>query len=125
MLLSTLHNILWPNSGWCMIDLASLTESLQVKKAYQKARLCLNLDKLQQRGATLSQKCVAEKAFSILQDAWDAFVSRDVFYNQSTMQRVLESFWEAWNKQGGRDDSVKGLKKHGSLQTSLCKLLIW
>ncbi|GMI72349.1 AUXILIN-LIKE7 [Hibiscus trionum] len=100
MLLSTLHNILWPNSGWRMIDLASLTESSLVKKAYQKARLCLHPDKLQQRGATLSQKYVAEKAFSILQDAWDAFVSRDVFYNQSTMQGVLESFWEAWNKQG-------------------------
>ncbi|KAK8559918.1 hypothetical protein V6N13_016650 [Hibiscus sabdariffa] len=88
MLLSTLHNILWPDSGWRMIDLASLTESSQVKKAYQKERLCLHPDKLQQRGATLSQKYVAEKAFSILQDAWDAFVSRDVFFDQSTMQGV-------------------------------------
>ncbi|KAK9014896.1 hypothetical protein V6N11_006034 [Hibiscus sabdariffa] len=100
MLLSTLHNILWPDGGWHMINLASLTESSQVKKAYQKARLCLHPDKLQQRGATLSQKYVAEKAFSILQDAWDAFISRDVFFDQSTMQGVLESFWEAWNKQG-------------------------
>ena len=50
-----------------MIPLTSLTESSQVKKAYQKARLCLHPDKLQQRGATLSQKYVAEKAFSILQ----------------------------------------------------------
>ncbi|TYI24415.1 hypothetical protein ES332_A06G232600v1 [Gossypium tomentosum] len=92
MLLSTLHNILWENSGWHMIDLTSLAESSQVKKAYQKARLCLHPDKLQQRGATLSQKYVAEKAFSILQMS---------FFNKSTkMQGILESFWEAWNKQG-------------------------
>ncbi|XP_022715483.1 uncharacterized protein LOC111274824 isoform X2 [Durio zibethinus] len=79
LLLSTLHHILWPNSGWQMVPLTSLTESSQVKKAYQKARLCLHPDKLQQRGATLSQKYVAEKAFSILQDAWAAFISQDVF----------------------------------------------
>ena len=38
-----------------------------MKKAYQKARLCLHPDKLQQRGATGMQKYVAEKAFTILQ----------------------------------------------------------
>ncbi|XVE88436.1 hypothetical protein DITRI_Ditri19aG0069700 [Diplodiscus trichospermus] len=81
LLLSTLHHILWQNSGWHMIPLASLAESSQVKKAYQKARLCLHPDKLQQRGATLSQKYVAEKAFSILQDAWAAFISQDVVFN--------------------------------------------
>ncbi|KAF9672521.1 hypothetical protein SADUNF_Sadunf11G0050900 [Salix dunnii] len=50
LLLSTLHHILWPNSGWNAIALSSLMESSQVKKAYQKARLCLHPDKLQQRG---------------------------------------------------------------------------
>ncbi|XP_040949756.1 auxilin-related protein 2 isoform X1 [Gossypium hirsutum] len=81
LLLSTLHHILWPNSGWNMIPLTNLKESSQVKKAYQKARLCLHPDKLQQRGASLSQKYVAEKVFSILQDAWAAFISQDVFFN--------------------------------------------
>ncbi|XP_024156650.1 auxilin-related protein 2-like [Rosa chinensis] len=79
MLLSTLHQILWPNSGWYTIPLTSLLESSQVKKAYQKARLCLHPDKLQQRSATPAQKYVAEKAFSILQDAWAVFISQDVF----------------------------------------------
>ncbi|RDX86003.1 Auxilin-related protein 2, partial [Mucuna pruriens] len=67
LLLSTLHHILWPESGWYAVPLPNLIESSQVKKAYQKARLCLHPDKLQQRGATLLQKYVAEKAFSILQ----------------------------------------------------------
>lgn len=62
-----LNQILWADSGWYAIPLTSLIESSQVKKAYQKARLCLHPDKLQQRGATLSQKHLAEKAFSILQ----------------------------------------------------------
>ncbi|KAL8228753.1 hypothetical protein R6Q57_013656 [Mikania cordata] len=78
LLLSTLHHILWPSSGWIMIPLTNLKDSPNVKKAYQKARLCLHPDKLQQRGATISQKYVAEKAFPILQDAWAAFISQDV-----------------------------------------------
>lgn len=70
---STSIQILWPNSSWHAIPLTSLTESSQVKKAYQKARLCLHPDKLQQRGATLRQKYVAEKAFSILQVTVDFY----------------------------------------------------
>ncbi|XP_014522788.1 uncharacterized protein LOC106779230 isoform X1 [Vigna radiata var. radiata] len=80
LLLSTLHHILCLESGWRAIPLMSLLESSQVKKAYQKARLCLHPDKLQQRGATSLQKYVAEKAFSILQDAWAAFISEDVSF---------------------------------------------
>ncbi|XP_030968018.1 J domain-containing protein required for chloroplast accumulation response 1 [Quercus lobata] len=79
LLLSELHQVLWPNSGWYAIPITSLTESTLVKKAYQKARLCLHPDKLQQRGATIRQKYIAEKAFSILQDAWAAYVSQDIF----------------------------------------------
>ncbi|EPS58437.1 hypothetical protein M569_16378, partial [Genlisea aurea] len=59
--------ILWPNSGWLAIPLSNLIEMAKVKKAYQRARLCLHPDKLQQRGATPPQKYLAEKAFSILQ----------------------------------------------------------
>ncbi|KAJ9153143.1 hypothetical protein P3X46_026618 [Hevea brasiliensis] len=81
LLLSTLHHILWPNSGWSATSLTGLIDCSHVKKAYQKARLCLHPDKLQQRGATLQQKYIAEKAFSILQDAWAAFISQDVFFN--------------------------------------------
>ncbi|XP_022926616.1 uncharacterized protein LOC111433693 [Cucurbita moschata] len=80
LLLSTLHHILWPRSGWHVTPLASLMEGTKVKKAYQKARLCLHPDKLQQRGATDMQKYVAEKAFTILQEAWTAFISQDAFF---------------------------------------------
>ncbi|CAH9076430.1 unnamed protein product [Cuscuta epithymum] len=78
LLLSTLHRIVWPNSGWLPIHLTYLIESSRVRKAYQKARLCLHPDKLQQRGATAMQKHIAEKAFSILQEAWAVFLSQDI-----------------------------------------------
>lgn len=78
MLLATLHHILWPDSGWYAISLTNLIKTSHVKKAYQRARLCLHPDKLQQRGAAPQQKYVADKAFSILQDAWAAFISQDV-----------------------------------------------
>ncbi|XP_058735903.1 uncharacterized protein LOC131607978 isoform X2 [Vicia villosa] len=67
LLLSTLHHILWPESGWYSISLVNLRENSEVKRAYQKARLCLHPDKLQQKGATFLHKYVAEQAFSILQ----------------------------------------------------------
>ncbi|KAK6150087.1 hypothetical protein DH2020_017612 [Rehmannia glutinosa] len=77
-LLSSLHHILWPNSGWSAVHLTNITEIAQVKKAYQKARFCLHPDKLQQRGATIPQKYIAKKVFCVLQDAWSALISQDV-----------------------------------------------
>ena len=67
MALNFYCQILWPESGWYAVPVMSLIDSSQVKKAYQKARLCLHPDKLQQRGATPPQKYIAGKAFSILQ----------------------------------------------------------
>ncbi|CAN1145696.1 Auxilin-like protein 1 [Linum perenne] len=82
LLLSSLHHIIEPaESGWNAIPLTSLVEKSQVKKGYQKARLCLHPDKLQQRGATPHHKYVAHKAFAILQDAWASFISQDVLLN--------------------------------------------
>jgi DnaJ-class molecular chaperone len=37
-----------------------------VKKQYRKATLCIHPDKVQQKGATLQQKYIAEKVFDIL-----------------------------------------------------------
>ncbi|KAL0328986.1 UNVERIFIED_CONTAM: J domain-containing protein required for chloroplast accumulation response 1 [Sesamum calycinum] len=67
LLLSSLHHILWPNSGWLTIPLMNIIDSSQVKLVYQKAQLCLHPDKLQERGATFPEKYIAEKVFSALQ----------------------------------------------------------
>uniref|UniRef100_A0A0D9VQS5 J domain-containing protein n=1 Tax=Leersia perrieri TaxID=77586 RepID=A0A0D9VQS5_9ORYZ len=72
-LLSTLQYVLWPESGWKPVPLVDIIEGAAVKKAYQKALLCLHPDKLQQRGVDMHQKYIAEKVFDILQEAWKEF----------------------------------------------------
>lgn len=74
-LLSTLQYVLWPNSGWKPVPLVDIIEANAVKRAYQKALLCLHPDKLQQKGAAAHEKFVAEKVFDVLQEAWDQFNS--------------------------------------------------
>ncbi|PAN51057.1 hypothetical protein PAHAL_9G566600 [Panicum hallii] len=74
-LLSTLQYVLWPESGWKPVPLVDIIEGAAVKKAYQKALLCLHPDKLQQRGAATHQKYIAEKVFDILQESWNEFNS--------------------------------------------------
>lgn len=77
-LLSTLQFVLWPESGWKPIPLVDIIEGTSVKRAYQKALLCLHPDKLQQRGVVIHQKYIAEKVFEILQEAWTQFNSASV-----------------------------------------------
>lgn len=74
-LLSTLQYVLWPESGWKPVPLVDVIEGNQVKRAYQRALLCLHPDKLQQKGAASHQKYIAEKVFDILQEAWEHFNS--------------------------------------------------
>ncbi|XP_073109847.1 J domain-containing protein required for chloroplast accumulation response 1 isoform X2 [Elaeis guineensis] len=74
-LLSTLQYVLWPECGWKSIPLVDIIEGTAVKRAYQKALLCLHPDKLQQRGAAVHQTYIAEKVFEILQEAWTQFSS--------------------------------------------------
>ncbi|CAJ1973323.1 unnamed protein product [Sphenostylis stenocarpa] len=72
-LLSTLQYVLWTESGWKPVPLVDIIEGNAVKRSYQRALLCLHPDKLQQKGATLDQKYIAEKIFEILQEAWTQF----------------------------------------------------
>ncbi|KAK9113163.1 hypothetical protein Scep_020682 [Stephania cephalantha] len=78
-LLSTMQYVLWPESGWKPVPLVDIIESNSVKRAYQKALLCLHPDKLQQKGAAVHQKYIAEKVFDILQEAWTHFNSLGSF----------------------------------------------
>lgn len=78
-LLSTLQYVLWPESGWKPVPLVDIIEGNAVKRAYQKALLCLHPDKLQQKGAAVHQKYIAEKVFDSLQEAWTHFNSLGSF----------------------------------------------
>ncbi|KVI11469.1 auxilin-related protein 2 isoform X1 [Cynara cardunculus var. scolymus] len=78
-LLSTLQYVLWPGCGWQPLSLTDLITGVNVKKAYRKATLCIHPDKVQQKGANLQQKYVAEKVFDILKEAWNKFNSEELF----------------------------------------------
>ncbi|CAN8308128.1 unnamed protein product [Cochlearia groenlandica] len=78
-LLSTLQYVLWPECGWQAVSLTDLITAASVKKFYRKATLCIHPDKVQQKGANLQQKYIAEKVFDLLKEAWNKFNSEELF----------------------------------------------
>lgn len=68
-LLCSLQYVLWPECGWQPMLPADLSTAAAVKKAYRKATLCVHPDKVQQKGATIAQKYIAEKVFDLLKEA--------------------------------------------------------
>ncbi|QCE15735.1 cyclin G-associated kinase [Vigna unguiculata] len=77
-LLSTLQYVLWPECGWQPVSLTDMITSAAVKKVYRKATLCIHPDKVQQKGATLEQKYIAEKVFDILKESWTKFNAEEL-----------------------------------------------
>ena len=71
LLLSSLHTVLWANSGWKPAGLADLIDLNAIKKQHRKAILIVHPDKLQD--ATPEQKVIAEHAFDALNTAFDRF----------------------------------------------------
>ncbi|XP_048334700.2 auxilin-related protein 2 isoform X1 [Ziziphus jujuba] len=78
-LLSTLQYVLWPECGWSPVSLTDMITAASVKKVYRKATLCIHPDKVQQKGANLQQKYIAEKVFDLLKEAWNKFNSEELF----------------------------------------------
>ena len=60
------EQVLWPECGWQPVSLTDLITAAAVKKVYRKATLCIHPDKVQQKGANLQQKYIAEKVFDLL-----------------------------------------------------------
>ncbi|GKC13507.1 auxilin-related protein 2-like protein, partial [Tanacetum coccineum] len=72
LLLRMIVRFLWPACGWQPVSLIDLINGANVKKAYRKATLCIHPHKVQQKGAILQRKYVAEKVFDILKEAWNS-----------------------------------------------------
>ncbi|XP_011027469.1 PREDICTED: auxilin-related protein 2 [Populus euphratica] len=77
-LLSSLQYVLWPDCDWEPVALTDLITSTSVKKVYRKATLCVHPDKVQQKGATIQQKYIAEKVFDTLKEAWNKFSKEEL-----------------------------------------------
>lgn len=72
VLLTTLQNVLWENSGWQPVSLSDVLDPNGVKKVHRKAMLLVHPDKV--RGG-VDQKVIAEKVFDVLNVAFDKFRS--------------------------------------------------
>lgn len=77
-LLSSLQHVLWPECGWQPVSLTDMITSGSVKKIYHKATLCVHPDKVQQKGANVQQKYIAEKVFDLLKEAWNKFNAEEL-----------------------------------------------
>ena len=69
--------VLGPECGWQPVPLTDLITSNSVRKVYRKASLCIHPDKIQQRGATVQQKYIAEKVFDVLKVCMYRYLNRD------------------------------------------------
>jgi hypothetical protein len=72
--------VLWPECGWQPVSLTDLITAAAVKKVYRKATLCVHPDKVQQKGATIQQKYIAEKVFDLLKVSSIVNMHRDALY---------------------------------------------
>ncbi|KAK9096131.1 hypothetical protein Sjap_021628 [Stephania japonica] len=78
-LLSTLQYVLWPECGWQPVSLTDLIAAASVKKFYRKATLCIHPDKVQQKGANLQQKYIAEKFLTFSRKHGTSSIQRSSF----------------------------------------------
>lgn len=72
-LLTSLHTVLWEDSGWVHLTVGDVLESSQVKKAYRKANLIVHPDKVRQKNGTEEQTAIADMVFDVLKEAWGLF----------------------------------------------------
>eukprot|EP00743_Colponemidia_sp_Colp-15_P000696 GILK01000773.1.p2 GENE.GILK01000773.1~~GILK01000773.1.p2 ORF type:complete len:303 (+),score=81.56 GILK01000773.1:1701-2609(+) len=70
-LLCTVHDVLWPESGWNRVNMADLVEGKKVKLVYMKAIRIVHPDK--HNNDTADKKYIAQRVFEALNAAWDNF----------------------------------------------------
>ncbi|KFM23776.1 Auxilin-related protein 2 [Auxenochlorella protothecoides] len=72
-LLSTMHTVLWPDSGWERPSISDMVEDAKVKRWYMKANLVVHPDKVRQKGGVVEAVARADMVFDILKAAWGKF----------------------------------------------------
>merc|ERR1712194_383665 len=68
VLVSTMHTVTWPDSGWKELSLGDLLEPNALKKYYRKAILLVHPDK--QKDADPEQQVRADRIFQALNEAF-------------------------------------------------------
>lgn len=70
-LLSSLHTVLWENSGWQQVTIGDLLGAGSVKKAYRKATLLVHPDKHQNDDGETQYR--ADRIFDAIQESFKGF----------------------------------------------------
>ena len=65
-LLGTLHEVLWPDSGWVPVQVTDLIEPKRVKMSFRKAMLRVHPDKVKSAGGNTEQQYIADQVFDTL-----------------------------------------------------------
>jgi hypothetical protein len=71
VLLSTLHEVLWQDSGWELRGPGELVSPANTKRAYRQATLIVHPDKVS--SCTEEQKLIAKRIFEILSESYEVF----------------------------------------------------
>merc|ERR1719152_675382 len=69
-LLSTQHEVLWPDSGWKPVSLSELIQDGTIKKKYRQAIIVVHPDKM--KSAEPEKQVRADRIFQALNEAFKA-----------------------------------------------------
>jgi len=75
-LLSSIQDVLWPDSGWKPVSLAELMDPKRVRRFWLKAVAIVHPDKVQ--GEDVRKQLLAERIFNVLRDTFDVFKEKEL-----------------------------------------------
>lgn len=74
-LLTSMHTVLWPDSGWKPVGLGDVIESKKVKLFYRKAMLVVHPDRCS--SSTAEVRFIAKRVFEAVNEAYQDFLKKE------------------------------------------------
>ena len=74
-LLTSMHTVLWPDSGWKTVHLGDVIDSKKVKFYYRKAMLVVHPDRCSDKSAEI--RFIAKRIFEGVNEAWQEFLKKE------------------------------------------------
>jgi len=74
-LLTSMHTVLWPDSGWKPVGLGDVIESKKVKLFYRKAMLVVHPDRCSSQTAEI--RFIAKRIFEAINEAYQEFLKKE------------------------------------------------
>lgn len=74
-LLTSMHTVLWPDSGWKTVDLGDVIDAKKVKLFYRKAMLVVHPDRCSSHAAEI--RFIAKRIFEAINEAYQDFLKKE------------------------------------------------